>query len=552
MIIAKRQFPQKTTLKDQFEVVWELTAPYIDINRDKINNKTVGQSMFWRKIGNKEYTSAKNKDYLRKSIEAYTKSIAFAPVGSSELSLAYANRSAVLFKARLYEDCLLDIERSLKAGYPDKFKTKLFLRQSLCFKALIPSSHIESNISMASAMQWLPDLKKYNPKYNIIKEYPKMINELKEPREIIRYSPEIKNDNAIIVGGSDAIELKQTEENNQHIVATRDIKSGEFIYISEPFAAILANELRFTNCWHCCRQTLAGVPCDNCPNIIYCSERCKKKAWNSYHNTECLVLGSLLKVGDIDTKKLMATFNDFKFELILLAVGIVKIFCQKTNILGQKMTMENLIKNEKILILGELISRYLMMGYRNHQGLIDITLGSDRAASNVMMPIFKIINKSCDSNIDWIYLGSNVGFYASKPIKQGEPILMSTFGQYYVVPKAERHSAFKITTDDPVPCKCTACIENWPILDYLPSYQSMALPASIKKELNYMTLKMKEWEERIGNGDTRELLTIKDTLNSMNDKNHQYITVPCQEVSMLNILIKALYYRLRTVYDIVE
>ncbi|XP_044005680.1 SET and MYND domain-containing protein 4-like [Aphidius gifuensis] len=306
MIIAKRQFSQKTTFKDQFEVVWKLTAPYIDINRDKINNKTVGQSMFWRKIGNKEYTSAKNKKYLRKSIEAYTKSIAFAPVGSSELSLAYANRSAVLFKARLYEDCLLDIERALKAGYPDKLKTKLFLRQSLCFKALKPSSHIETGISMASAMQWLPDLKKYNPKYNIIKEYPKMINELKEPREIIRYSPEIKNDNAIIIGASDAIELKKTEGNNQHIVATRDIKCGEFIYISEPFAAILAIELRFTNCWHCCRQTLAGVPCDNCPNIIYCSERCKKKAWNSYHNIECLVLGSLSKSNGIESGKLMA------------------------------------------------------------------------------------------------------------------------------------------------------------------------------------------------------------------------------------------------------
>ncbi|XP_044005683.1 SET and MYND domain-containing protein 4-like [Aphidius gifuensis] len=306
-ITAHQKFSQKTTFKDKFEAVWDIAAPYIDINRDKINNKTVGQSMIWREIGNKEYTTAKNKDYLRKSIEAYTKSIAFAPVGSSELSLAYANRSAVLFKARLYQDCLVDIERALKIGYPNKLKTKLFLRQSLCFKALKPSSHIESDISMASAMQWLPDLKKYNPTYDITKEYPKMINELKEPREIIRYSPEIKNDNAIIVGGSDAIELKKTNENNnQHIVATRDIKSGEFIYISEPFAATPANKLRFTNCWHCCSQTLAAVPCDNCPNIIYCSDTCKKKAWNSYHNIECLVLGSLLKCEHIHTQKLMA------------------------------------------------------------------------------------------------------------------------------------------------------------------------------------------------------------------------------------------------------
>ncbi|KAF7995874.1 hypothetical protein HCN44_006981 [Aphidius gifuensis] len=346
MIIAKRQFSQKTTFKDQFEVVWKLTAPYIDINRDKINNKTVGQSMFWRKIGNKEYTSAKNKKYLRKSIEAYTKSIAFAPVGSSELSLAYANRSAVLFKARLYEDCLLDIERALKAGYPDKLKTKLFLRQSLCFKALKPSSHIETGISMASAMQWLPDLKKYNPKYNIIKD--------------------------------------------------------------------------------------------------------------------------------------------------------------------------------------------------------------DLTASYVMMPIYKIIKKSCDPNIDWNYFGLNVGFYASKPIKQGELISMSTSGPYHTSSKAQRHSALELTTGDPVPCKCIACIENWPTLDYLPSYQSMMLPASIKEELNSMTLKAGALKDRIRYGDTRELMTLKDTLNSMKDKYHQYITVPCREVSILNTSIKALYHRLRTVYDIID
>ncbi|XP_044005600.1 SET and MYND domain-containing protein 4-like [Aphidius gifuensis] len=222
----------------------------------------------------KEYTTAKDKDYLRKSIEAYTKSIAFAPVESKELSLAYANRSAVLFRARLYEDCLLDIERSLKRGYPDKLKTKLFLRQSLCFKALKPSSELETGISKANAIQWLSYLKKYNRTYDITDKYSKMMNELNEPREIIKFIPEIKNDNAIIVGASDAIELKKTNENHQHIVATRDIKSGEFIYISEPFATTPGDKIRFTNCWHCCRQTWAAVPCDNCPNVIYCSDRC--------------------------------------------------------------------------------------------------------------------------------------------------------------------------------------------------------------------------------------------------------------------------------------
>ncbi|KAF7989228.1 hypothetical protein HCN44_007825 [Aphidius gifuensis] len=83
-------------------------------------------------------------DERKKLDRAYPKSIAYAPIGSSELSLAYSNRSAVLFKARLYEDCLLDIERAFKStGYPDKLKTKLLIRQSLCLKALNLNSRLE-------------------------------------------------------------------------------------------------------------------------------------------------------------------------------------------------------------------------------------------------------------------------------------------------------------------------------------------------------------------------------------------------------------------------
>ncbi|XP_044005665.1 SET and MYND domain-containing protein 4-like [Aphidius gifuensis] len=454
--IAEKQFAQKTTFKDKFEVAWNFISPHIKENRVRLK-KTVGQSMLWREVGNKVYTTAKNEDYLRKSIEAYTKSIAFAPVGSSELSLAYANRSVILFKERLYEDCLLDIERSLKAGYPDKLKTKLFLRQSLCFKALKPNSGLEPGISMANAMQWLPELKKYNPKYNIIKEYPKMINDLKEPREIIKFIPEIKNDNAIIVGASDAIELKKNNENNQTIVATRDIKTGEFIYISEPFAATPVNELHYTNCWHCCCQTWTGVPCDNCPNIIYCSDiyieklmamkmiskslnsvgglkGLKKKidSIDSMKNKELIFTNGILDVNTIDNflrlDYFKATSSNCTFESAILAVLIITVFGEKTDKLGKKMTLNDLIKSKdkKILILGELILRYMMTSGFNSQSFNESSTGCMVPLSTDSIPFYntKILKPSCDPNVNWSHVGSDVGFYACKPIKQGQPVLI--------------------------------------------------------------------------------------------------------------------------------
>ncbi|KAF7995913.1 hypothetical protein HCN44_007020 [Aphidius gifuensis] len=613
-ITANKQLAKKKTFKDKFEVAWNSSAPYIEINRDKLN-KTVGHSMLWREIGNKEYTTAKNKDYLRKSIEAYTKSIAFAPLGSSELSLAYANRSAVLFKARLYEDCLLDIERSLKAGYPDKLKTKLFLRQSLCFKALKPNSGLEPGISMANAIQWLPNLKKYNPKYNIIKEYPKMINELKEPREIIKFIPEIKNDNTIIVGASDAIELKKTNENNQHVVATRDIKTGEFIYISEPFAVIGCYKFRFTNCWHCCRPTWAGIPCDNCPNTIYCSVICKKKAWDSYHNIECLILEQLLELyeknrinflvvnfflkilnsagGLLELKKRIDNIDSIKnllckefiftngildvntidnfhlldyyeptpdeciFEVALVAVLFVKLLDQKTDILGKKTPSKDLIqnKNEKILISGEIFLRYIMIAYRNSQSFVETAPGCVVVWSAAIIPFYKILKNSCDPNVDFTHVGSNVGYYACKPIKQGEPIQISSSratGSYHLIPKIDRYKRLGCSADNPQPCKCTACLGNWSIVTFLPSYKSMILPTRIKEELNFMRMRLAVWQKLICHGDSKQLLTIKDDLNRMNDMFYQYITVPCREISELHLSLKAFYSRLHTIHDTYE
>ncbi|XP_044004251.1 SET and MYND domain-containing protein 4-like [Aphidius gifuensis] len=614
-ICAEREFIRTDNFEDKFEVAWKFAVPYINESLDDQGSKSVVDSIHWRTTGNDEYTATlKNKDYLCKSIEAYTKSIAYAPVGSTELSLAYANRSAVLCKARLYEDCLVDIERALTSGYPDNLKTKLFVRQAWCFKALKPDYDIDSSSSIANAMQWLPNLKENNPNYNIEHEHSKMMNELGAPRDIIKFLPEIKKANSIIVDGSDAIDLKITNT-GQHIIAKKMIKSGEFIYISEPFSATVIDELRFTNCWHCCRRTLTGVPCDNCPAIIYCSDTCKKKAWDSYHNIECLVLGQLLKIDKINIADLLAiktflkalnsvdslselneqidnidsikntgfmfshgkldansidnyryldyfkaTSTECTFESALLAVLVVAIFGQKTEILGKKMTLKDLTESKikNIFNLGKLILRYTMVVRRNSPHFIETETEDSSVSSSVMIPFCRLLKKSCDPNVDWTYVGSNVGFYAIKPIKQGKQILLSTAGSYHLTPRIDRYIRLAPTTTDYIPCKCKACDENWPTIQFLQSYESMSsnkirmLSKKIKAELDSMMQEFKECQELFEEGDNTKLLTIKDTLSSINDKFHHYINVPCKEISHLYLLLKKLYVRLHTVHDTLE
>ncbi|XP_044005657.1 SET and MYND domain-containing protein 4-like [Aphidius gifuensis] len=600
----EKQFLRTKTFDNRFGIIWNfmMTAPIYDPKHPKVN-KTVADSISWRKIGNKEYTNLKNEDNISKSIEAYTKSIAYAPIGSSELSLAYANRSAVLFKARLYEDCLLDIERSLKTGYPDRLKTKLHIRQALCFKALKPSSHIETGISIASAIQWLPNLKQNNPNYNIKDEYLKMMNQLEKPRDTntAKFKPTIKNKSSIIAGGSDAIKLIKSNGNNQHIVAARSIKSGEFIYINKPFEMITCHDKRNNTCWHCCRQTLAGIPCDNCPSIVFCSQKCKDIAWNEYHDLECPILSYAMnlelcveeewqfqltikilskalkatggidalkkKINDVDSKKdksmiytdgifdvntidnfhrldySQPTSDECLFPRVVRTASIVLMFGLETNIFGRKMELAEIYSNKQSPVLGGLILRYFMTV--QHNATFCDTDGSKKVTltHGVMFSFENMLVQNCDPHVNWYGYESNIAVVAERPIKKGEKIRISTAGRYQDVSLSERRMSFASLN---LPCKCLACVRELPLMMNLPSYKSLKLSNQVERELDRIMIKSAGYSELIAEGDAEKLLKIKDTLYKMTDKFYQHVTVPCREASFFPLMIGMVHQVLST------
>ncbi|KAF7995910.1 hypothetical protein HCN44_007017 [Aphidius gifuensis] len=432
---AKCHYSQKTTFRDKFEVAWNFITPYITINHDKID-KTVGQSMIWREIGNKEYTTAKNKDYLSKSIKAYSESIAFAPLGSKELSLAYANRSAVLFRARHYEDCLLDIERALKSGYPDKLKTKLYLRQSLCFKALKPNSKLEADISMASAKQWLPNLKKYNPTYDLTEEYPKMMNELKEPlMDFIK--PPVDSKNAA------------KRQYSQKTTFKDKFKVAWDFAI--PYIKINRDKLNKT-----VSQSMIWRKTGNKEYTTAKNKDYLRKSIEAY--TKSIAFAP---VGSKELSLAYANRSAVLFKARLYEDCLLDI--ERSLKAGYPDKLKTKLFLRQLLCLKAL---------KPNSGL-ESERDSSVVLSNTMIPFLKILKPSCDPNVDWIHVGSNVGYFAVKPIKQGEPILESIFGSYHTVSKTERYIGFGNVSNDPLSCECTACVENWSTIHSLPSYQTM-------------------------------------------------------------------------------
>ncbi|KAJ9581405.1 hypothetical protein L9F63_023420, partial [Diploptera punctata] len=98
--------------------------------------KSLEKSVELRNSGNKAFVKKDNKG----AILLYTKSIAAAPFptenANDALAIAFANRSAVLFRLGKYKLCLQDISQALKYNYPNKLVYKLFERQGKCLRHL--------------------------------------------------------------------------------------------------------------------------------------------------------------------------------------------------------------------------------------------------------------------------------------------------------------------------------------------------------------------------------------------------------------------------------
>ena len=96
------------------------------------------------------------KDKAIYSVKMYTQSILLAPFPSdadggqsNELATAFANRSAVLFHAHAFDDCIKDIDRAIKYHYPEKSVYKLHERKAKCLFNLQRPSEAAQMVGMA-------------------------------------------------------------------------------------------------------------------------------------------------------------------------------------------------------------------------------------------------------------------------------------------------------------------------------------------------------------------------------------------------------------------
>lgn len=113
---------------ERLKIAYQLKPSFVKAKR---NFKNDSYSEKQRDEGNKKFSEGKFNDALLH----YNIAIRYAIIGKN-LSLAFSNRSAVLFHIKEYDYCLKDIDMAIEIGYPQELEYKLYFRACKSYKAL--------------------------------------------------------------------------------------------------------------------------------------------------------------------------------------------------------------------------------------------------------------------------------------------------------------------------------------------------------------------------------------------------------------------------------
>lgn len=224
---------------------------------------------------------------------AYTRSIANAPASSEELALAYGNRSAVLLHLSKFTECIEDIDRALGITKSSVLKTKLLCRKAKCLAAAGSKSEFEKILTEARRVC---DTSGENDKKSLLKLIEEAENCSKNMKKTTAATE--KNSKKPVqafefdktLNDFSSVSIAHNDKYGNHLIAAKDIEAGEVIFVEKPYVFTVDTDKTLTHCDYCYKISWSSLPCNTCAKCMYCSEDCRREAWNEYHEIECAAL----------------------------------------------------------------------------------------------------------------------------------------------------------------------------------------------------------------------------------------------------------------------
>lgn len=248
----------------------------------------------------------------------------------NDIAIIFANRSAVLYHLQSFDLALREIERATAANYPKELIYKLKERKAKCW--LAKKNNKEALKAFQETVQSLDDSKLPHDKHfkmerdaqvmiKIIIKNMDMESKMKRKPVVAAEKPKTKEPNHFI---SDSLAFDYNEEEGRFAKAKKDIILGADLIQEKPHVSCLLKEYSQTHCQHCFKRSTIPIACNKCADIIFCSEKCRDVAMNTYHKYECGILGHLWNSGAsitclmalrIITQKTLQYFIDMRKEL---------------------------------------------------------------------------------------------------------------------------------------------------------------------------------------------------------------------------------------------
>ncbi|KAJ8687243.1 hypothetical protein QAD02_023037, partial [Eretmocerus hayati] len=462
--------PNKARLLNLIKQVQQCMYKSQDQANHEIETKSSQKSIELRMKGNSYFKNVSHNEMDHKmTLFYYCKSIAYAPPDSEDLATAYSNRSALWLHVHKYDLCLIDIDRALKLTGSSELKDRLISRKDECVDLYLSQDTQDEHKKI--------ELPKFNP-------------------------------SKIVPCVADFIKLEFDLKSGKHYVALRDIRPGEVILCEEtPYSSVKYSQI-YLVCSHCLSFAWAGIPCNFCVFATYCSETCKKEAWQQYHDVMCQKL-SVYHSSAGDDEEL--------FGLMYMANKIMNIFSKKEE-LGTILKEAQKFDKQKGVRLDQLVSegKVNCKGFKSLYSLINFKLCDEieftsmdsiseklihiislnslkfqttvpsECAGNVthtcarncndfescMMnnctnrgrivgPCSSFMNHSCVPNVAQVFLpGPKIVMITISPIQKGEQLCISYGPNAHGMPKQLRLEELQKTYF--FNCECKACTENFP------------------------------------------------------------------------------------------
>ncbi|CRK87832.1 CLUMA_CG001620, isoform A [Clunio marinus] len=169
----------------------------------------------------------------------YNKSLCHAQ-NMEQLSLAYANRSAVYIEVKMFDECVENIRLAKENGYPMNKVIKLNEREKNC--------------------------------KNLINQTLRILAD--DPLSFFKLSLTANEKIPYVVN---CLKCKFDDKYGRHVITTEDLKPGDIILIEEPFLKKLDDMNCYTRCANCLKTNkLNLIACEICSTTMYCSSKCQK------------------------------------------------------------------------------------------------------------------------------------------------------------------------------------------------------------------------------------------------------------------------------------